>query len=578
MPFSSVANRKSESRVALYVSALLAIGTLLLYWPTSGYGFIIADDYQYITQNAPVLKGLSWSGINWALWSMYADNWHPLTWISHMLDCSVYGLYPGGHHLTNVFLHTANSVLLFVLLKRLTKKVWPSAFVAALFAWHPLHVESVAWVCERKDMLSTFFGLLSLLAYARYGEKSEVRNPKSERIWQILALVCFALALMSKPMLVTLPCVLLLLDYWPLNRLKNSSAQTPLLKQWIPLVVEKIPFFVLSFIGCVLTMTAQSANGAVKSADDIPLLVRVANPICSYGRYLVKAFWPEHLVIFYPMPPAPPWGLFTVSLAVIVALTWLAFRWREKFPWFGVGWLWFLGTLVPAIGIVQVGDQAMADRYTYIPYIGLFIIMAWAVDYWMEKQPAIRRLALPAGAAALLACVLVTQRQMEFWRSSIAVFSHATRLTAANKFSNGNLSYALAEEKRGGDAIPRYETILPAKMKPENGQPLIYDTASIGRRDDEVTQLSELLNYQLDNATIHNNLGIVLYEQGKPDEAIAQFEKATQLNPKSPWAYFNEARVLQERGRAREAAAHYAKAVELRPDLSKEVTKRTKRS
>ncbi len=571
MPFFCVANRKSESRVALYLGAVLAIGTLLLYWPTSGYGFIIADDYQYVSQNAPVLKGLSWSGINWALWSMYAYNWHPLTWVSHMVDCSVYGLYPGGHHLTNVFLHTANAVLLFLLLRRFTGKVWPSAFVAALFAWHPLHVESVAWVCERKDVLSTFFLLLTIGAYGRY-----VEQPTRGRLW--LTLGFFLLGLMSKPMLVTLPCVLLLLDYWPLNRLAAPSASATWVKQWRPLVVEKIPFFLLSLIGCVLTVAAQSANGAVKGTEEISLPVRLANPICSYGRYLVKAIWPEHLVIFYPMPLVPQWGLFAISLLFVVACTWLAFRWRAKFPWFGVGWLWFLGTLVPVIGIVQVGEQAMADRYTYIPYIGLFIMVAWGADYWMEKRPSVRRLALPMGALTLVACVAVTRNQMGYWRDSVTVFGHATSLTAANAFSNGNLSYALAEAKRGGDAIPRYEAILPVKMKSEHGKPLIYDTASIGKRDEAVTQLSELLNYDPDNATLHNNLGIVLYEQGKPEEAIAQFERAAQLNPKSPWAYFNEAVVLQSRGRAREAAAHYAKAIELRPDLSKEVTKRTPRT
>jgi protein O-mannosyl-transferase len=304
----------------------------------------------------------------------------------------------------------------------------------------------------------------------------------------------------------------------------------------------------------------------VKSAGDFPLLVRLANPICSYGRYLVKAFWPGHMVIFYPMPPVPPWAFFVVSLLVIVACTWLAFRWRDRFPWFGVGWFWFLGTLVPVIGIVQVGNQAMADRYTYIPYIGLFIMVAWGVDSWMEKQPSMKWLAMSASVMALVVFVAVTRNQLGYWRDSISVFSHATNLTSANKFSNGNLSYALAEAKRGDDAIPRYEALLSVQMKQsESDRPLMYDTASIGKRDDEVTQLLELLNHDSNNAIVYNNLGIVLSQQGKPDEAIAQFDKATQEDPKSPWAYFNEAVVLQERGRAREAAAHYAKAIDLRP-------------
>jgi len=548
----------SESKT-FRVASFLAAVTLLLYWPAVHYGFIIADDYQYVCQNPAVLKGLSWEGIKWAVWSMYAANWHPLTWLSHMLDCSLYGLYPGGHHLTSVIFHAANAVLLFLLLKRLSGKLWPSAFVAALFAWHPLHVESVAWICERKDVLSTFFLLLTIGAYSRY-----VERPTRGRM--LLALILFLLGLMSKPMLVTLPCVLLLLDYWPLNRLRTGPGQPAPTAQWLRLFVEKIPFFVLSLVGCLLTVAAQSANGAVKNSADIPWLVRFANPVCSYGRYLAKAVWPEHLVIFYPMPRTPPWPLFAGSLLFIIACTALALRWRSRFPWFVVGWFWFLGTLVPVIGIVQVGDQAMADRYTYIPYIGLFIAFAWGVEYWIQKRPQALRLAVPMSGAMLVGCLIVTRNQLPYWRSSVEVFSHAASLTSPNKFSNGNLSYALAEAKRGADAIPRYEAILHTQAnEPTNGQPLIYDTVSIGKRDDAVTQLLEMLNYDPTNDVLYNNLGIVLVEQGKPEEALARFDLATSLNPRSPWAYFNEAMVLQGRGRAREALADYTKAIELRP-------------
>ncbi len=290
-----------SKQTAFYVSSLLAIGTLLLYWPAGHYDFVLADDYQYICHNPPVLKGLSWDGIRWAFWSMYASNWHPLTWISHMLDCSLYGLYPGGHHLTNIFLHTANAVLLFRWLGRLTGKLWPSAFVAALFAWHPLHVESVAWICERKDVLSTFFLLLTLHAYTRY-----VAKPTRGRLF--LTLLLFVLGLMAKPMLVTLPCLLLLLDYWPLNRFLTAAGQFKPREEWMPVLVEKIPFFFLSFCGCLLTMAAQSASGAVKETSEMPVLVRAVNALSSFGRYLGKAFWPDHLLIFYPMPTADTVG------------------------------------------------------------------------------------------------------------------------------------------------------------------------------------------------------------------------------------------------------------------------------
>lgn len=554
---ASIGRNQQKIQSTLYLCAkfFLAIGTLLLYWPTSHYGFIVADDYEYITQNPPVLKGLSWTGVDWAFWSMDAHNWHPLTWLSHMLDCSLYGLYPGGHHLTNVFFHTANTVLLFILLKRLTGKLWPSAFVAALFAWHPLHVQSVAWICERKDVLSTFFLLLTIDAYSRY-----VARPTRGRF--LLALGLFSLGLMSKPMLVTLPCVLLLLDYWPFHRINTGEAMQ--WKQWTHLIVEKIPFFFLALIGCVLTFAAQSATGAVRHAEDFPLLVRLANPICSYGRYLAKAVWPGHMVIFYPMPPTPSWMLFALSLLVILGCTYLAFRWRDRFPWFGVGWLWFLGTLVPVIGIVQVGFQAMADRYTYIPYIGLFIIVAWGADYWIGKRPSIRPLALSAGAMALCTCIVITRNQMGYWHSNIEVFSHAVSLTPANLFSNGDLSYALAEANSRSKAMPPYEAILHIQES-EDGPPVADDNEAIAKRDDETTRLYELLNYDPNNATLYNNLGMVLSVQNKADEAIAQFEKATQLDSKSPWAYFNEAVLLQERGRVREAAADYKKAIDLRP-------------
>jgi len=272
-----------SKQTAFYVSSLLAIGTLLLYWPAGHYDFVLADDYQYIGHNPPVLKGLSWDGIRWAIWSMYASNWHPLTWVSHMMDCSLYGLYPGGHHLTNIFLHTANTVLLFRWLNRATGKLWSSALVAAFFAWHPLHVESVAWICERKDVLSTFFLLLTLHAYTRY-------VVKPTRAWLFLTLLMFALGLMAKPMLVTLPCLLLLLDYWPLNRFLDAAGKFKSRKEWMPVLVEKIPFFFLSFCGCLLTMAAQSASGAVKETSEIPVIVRVVNAMSSYGRYLGKAF------------------------------------------------------------------------------------------------------------------------------------------------------------------------------------------------------------------------------------------------------------------------------------------------
>ena len=545
---------------AFYVSSFLAIGTLLLYWPAGHYDFVLADDYQYICHNPPVLKGLSWGGLHWAIWSMYASNWHPLTWVSHMLDCSLYGLYPGGHHLTNIFLHTANTVLLFQWLRRITGKLWPSALVAALFAWHPLHVESVAWICERKDVLSTFFLLLTLEAYTRY-----VAKPTRGRL--LLALLLFVLGLMSKPMLVTLPCLLLLIDYWPLNRFLDATGKFRTRKEWSSVLLEKIPFFFLTICGCLLTMAAQSAGGAVKDVTDIPLLVRVVNAMSSYGRYLGKAFWPDRLLIFYPIPTATPWALFAVSMMVLIIVTAMALWWRAKFPWFIVGWFWFLGTLVPVIGLVQVGDQAMADRYTYIPYIGLFIVVVWALDYWVERSHRLWRVMAPLGVAALVACGVRTHVQLGYWKDSIAVFGHGAQFTAFNKFSHANLNYALAQKKYS-DPVPRYKTVFRREAAKTNSTTgIIFDTDAIIRVDDGVIELSELLNYDPDSAPLRNNLGILLTQQEKPDEAIEQFKTAIELNPKYAWAYLNALPAFNMLGRAKESEEWYKKALELRPQL-----------
>ena len=551
-----------SKQTAFYVSSFLAIGTLLLYWPAGHYDFVLADDYQYVCQNPPVLKGFSWSGIHWAIWSMYASNWHPLTWISHMLDCSLYGLYPGGHHLTNIFLHTANSVLLFRWLSHITRKLWPSAFVAALFAWHPLHVESVAWICERKDVLSTFFLLLTLHTYTRYAAK-----PTRSRLF--LTLLMFVLGLMAKPMLVTLPCLLLLIDYWPLNRFMDATGKLKPRKECLPVLVEKIPFFFISLCGCLLTMAAQSAGGAMKEPSEVPLLVRVVNAVSSYGRYLGKAFGPDRLLVFYPMPTATPWALFTVSLLVLIVVTALALCWRKKIPWLVVGWFWFLGTLVPVIGLVQVGDQAMADRYTYIPYIGLFIAVIWACDGWVKRHGGLRGAIAPLGVAALVACAIRTHAQLGYWKDSITLFGHGAQFTAYNKFSHANLNYALAQKKYS-DPVPRYQAVLRREAANTNASTgIVFDTDTIIRVDDGVIELSELLNYDPDSAPLRNNLGILLIKQQKPAEAIAQFDKAIELDPKYGWEYFNGAIALRELGRLKESDEWEKKAIRLCPGLLK---------
>lgn len=544
--------------MAFYIGAGLVAFTLLLYWPTVGYDYVNADDYWYICQNQTVLEGISWAGIKWAFWTMSVGNWHPLTWISHMLDCSVYGSFPGGHHLTNVFFHAADSVLLFWLLRDLTGKLWPSALVAALFAWHPLHVESVAWISERKDVLSTFFFMLTLGVYSRY-----VKRPTRAKFF--LALALFALGLMSKPMLVTLPCVLLLLDYWPLNRSPETRDKSEQARRVRDLVVEKTPFFFLSFLGCVLTFMAQSASGAVKKVDQESLSFRFVNAVCSYGLYIFKAIWPAHLAIFYPMPRSPSWDLFVPALLALAACSVMAVVWRRRFPWLLVGWLWFLGTLVPVIGLVQAGSQSMADRYTYIPYIGLFIIIAWALDALLRWWPAATRPAILASAGFLLVYASVARIQIGYWRNAAVVFSHALTVTPDNHFSSSNLSYALAQMRGAPKAVPRFKTVLPGIDEDKSHPVRDYSIDSVALYDDAEIELLEGSIYDPNSSILHNNLGIVYVEQERLDEALLEFREAIRLAPQSPWAYLNAAWILRKLGRTSEADADESKARALRP-------------
>src|SRR5579871_2166470 len=355
---------RSQSSVALAI-ALIAVLTCAVFAPVWNFGFLSWDDPTYVTQNPQVLRGLTWAGVTWAFTTGDASNWHPLTWLSHMLDVSVFGLTPGWHHAVNVVLHTLNAILLFVVVRRIDPKhqVWPAETVALLFAIHPLHVESVAWISERKDVLSTCFALLTMLSYCRY-----VRAP--QRAHYALTLTLFALTLMAKPMYVTLPGVLLLIDYWPLARVQL----------WRSLVVEKLPFVALAAASSVATFIAQWHGGAVGGLSLLPWSTRVDNAAISYVRYLGKCFWPPALSAFYPYPPREPTTLAILAATAILALSWLAWRSMRRAPYLFVGWFWYLGTLMPVIGLIQVGDQAMADRYTYFPLIGVFLAVVFALN------------------------------------------------------------------------------------------------------------------------------------------------------------------------------------------------------
>ena len=405
----------------------LAILTLLLYVPAAWHGYFHYDDDLYVIDNAHLAGGITPAGIAWAFRSSYASNWHPLTWLSHMLDRQLFGASPGPQHLVNVLLHTANSVLLFLALLRMTRRPWPSATVAALFAWHPAHVESVAWIAERKDVLSGFFFFLTLLAYARHAEQPSVRR------FGFVALF-FALGLMAKPMLVTLPFVLLLLDYWPLERLRAPA-------QLRHLAVEKIPLFALSAASCLVTFIVQKSSGAVMPLEYVSIYARLGNAVISYARYLGILLWPARLIV--PYRPSHDLDALAISLAAValVSVTTAVVKFGARRKFFPVGWFWYLGTLMPVIGIVQVGSQAMADRYTYIPSIGIFIIIAWGVA---EILP--RRVCAVTGVAALAILPALTARQLSFWKNSETLFQHTLAVEPENLDALNGLAWTYATD------------------------------------------------------------------------------------------------------------------------------------
>jgi protein O-mannosyl-transferase len=583
----------TENQLFAIICLALGMMTLAVYWPLTSHPFINFDDDDYIVGNSHVTSGLAWENVIWAFQTGAAGNWHPLTWISHMMDCNLYGLNPGGHHLTNLLLHIANALLLFLLLKQMTGAMWRSAFVAALFAWHPLHVESVAWAAERKDVLSAFFWMLTLLAYVRFANRSKVQNPKSKAFYA-LALFFFACGLMSKPMVVTLPFVLLLLDFWPLQRFTIYDLRFTILSR---LVLEKIPFFALAAAASIVTFLVQKTAGAFGQS---PLPLRLANTTLAYVRYLSKLFWPADLAIVYPYPHHWP-ALFVTGAALLLAAWTVLFLFRARQnPYLVVGWFWFLGTLVPAIGLVQVGAQSMADRYTYIPGIGLFILVVWGANALFDLRPARKKFLPLAGGAALLGCLAVTSLQLNYWQNSIQLFLHAINVTTDNYVAFNTLGKAFERAGQKDKALYFYsETVrlephyppgqfnlamglleygktdealghlkLAANLAPHDPD-IQYDLGTYFLQHDQMEEAAHCFNATLADRPIfpeaHNALGSVLMRQGKLDEAIAQFSEAVRLKPDFAVAHQNWAAVLIKQNKIAEANLHLAEAATLKP-------------
>ena len=523
------------------------------------FKFINYDDHVYVSENKQILTGLKWNNIKWVLTSEHGSNWHPLTGLSHMLDCQLFGPNPGWHHLVNLMFHMANTLLLFTILGRITGAFWQSAFVAALFALHPLHVESVAWVSERKDVLSTFFCLLTMKAYFRYVERSIAGQ-------YVLALMFFSLGLASKPMLVTLPLVLLLLDYWPLNRMKTTGEV-----RFSHLVLEKIPFFFLSAVSSIITLFVQTSSGALRTVEKLTLTARFANAVVSYVKYIGKMIWPLNLAPFYPYSRQhlPAWQAF-VSIALLLTVTILVIRLSKKYSYLFVGWFWYLIMLVPVIGLVQVGDQAMADRYTYIPLTGLFIILAWGTNDLLQNWKY-RKIALGISFAAVIPVLSVlTWCQASYWQNSEKLFRHTLKATGENYLAYINLGVALMEQNKVIEAIDAYRkaiVINPDKQEPYYNLAVAYN--KIGRGEEAAMVVKEAIRLKPDNARAWNTLGAAYSMTGRLRDAAGAYKRAIEIDTHYADAYNNLSMVCVQLGHFREALDASKQAIELQPDFSK---------
>jgi len=590
-------------RARRVITLVLGLGTLMLFWRTGGHGFILLDDAGYVRLNVNVARGLSWEGVKWAFTAGEMSNWHPLTWLSHMLDCSLFGLNPGAHHLVSAAIHALNSALLFQLCVRLTGATWHSAFVAALFAWHPLHVESVAWISERKDVLSGLCFMLTLLAYVGYARKPN--------LWRYgLTALLLVLGLMAKPMLVTLPFVMLLLDWWPLNRWFGrhtdsslaESAQaavahptngerragvSPALAGQRPkddapsargrrdacptfpplkLILEKLPFFALVAAASVVTLLAQRHGRAMVSTNVFSFGDRLGNALVSYVEYLAKLVWPVKLAVFYPHPGARAWWLVALAIVVLAAILLGVAANARRRGYLLTGWLWFLGMLVPVIGLVQVGDQALADRYTYLPFIGVSFMLAWgaaeAAGKWPQAAPGVAALGwvLPA------AWMICTAMQLRHWQNNETLFTHARAVTRNNYVADTIVGKMLLSRGQLDEARACLADAL--RVRPTYGQALagMGDLhAALSQFDDAIRFYSEALRLEPHLADAQNAWGGVLLAQGKPQDAVEHFTTATRLDPTLAEAEFNFGLAFRQLRRPKEAAAAFQRALRVQP-------------
>ena len=543
------------------IERLVSIGLMLLvlgvFSQIAWHDFINFDDGIYVTENNHVQAGLSWQSIHWAFVSFDATNWHPVTWLSHMLDCELYGLNPAGHHLTNLFLHLANTLLLFLVLRTATGRIWESAMVAALFGIHPLHVESVAWVAERKDVLSGLFWMLTMLAYVHYCRKPGM-------VGYIGMSLLFAIGLMAKPMIVTLPFVLLLLDFWPLGRLKLSDDFAPPLKT---LFGEKIPLFVLAIGSAIITLLAQSKGGAVGSFESFPVQTRILNALVSYVWYIKSIIFPRDMAVFYPYRghSLTLWSGAAAAL-VLAAISALVIQQRTRRPFFLTGWLWFLGTLVPVIGLVQVGGQSMADRYTYLPSIGMFIMCVWGAVS-IVKNVQYKRVVPATVGLAIVACLsVVAWRQLGYWQNTETLFRHALSVTEDNYVAHNSLGTLFLTEGDLDKAVSQYEKALdmwPDYPDALNNLGVVFMRKGLVK--EAAGYYKEAVRKDPNHLVAHMNLGEALIRLNRLDEAAELYQRILRLAPDCGRAYSTMGVVLAKLNRMNEAVESLNKAIEICP-------------
>jgi protein O-mannosyl-transferase len=587
---------QGNQRVVPGICLLLVVAVFLVFGQTLRFGFVNYDDSTYLLGDSPVKAGLTPGNIGWAFTTYNSANWHPLTWISYMLDSQLFGLNPRAYHLTNVLLHAANAVLLFLILRHLTAfrsdrnrgtvtrpagpgagksagksaasadTLWPAAFVAAVFAIHPLRAESVAWVSERKDVLSGLFFLLTLWAYMSY-----VSHQAGRAVWRyMLCLLFFALGLMSKPMLVTLPFVLLLLDYWPLGRFAvpspGGTAQAST-RSAARLIFEKLPLLLLAAASSVITFMAQKGSGAVATLENLSLPSRLANGLVSYVAYIFQMLWPAHLAVYYPHPAREPVEEAAVAGMLLLLVTAGVVVYARRFPYLPVGWLWYLGMLTPVIGIIQVGTQTRADRYTYLPQIGLCLLVAWGLrDLTVAWR--YRRRVLGAGALVWIAALMVCAgRQTSYWRDSELLWSHTLAGNPDNAVARRNLGDVLVLQGQPAAAIEQFEQAI--RIKPGDAE-AHYNLAAVlaaqGRETEAAEHYRKAIQFNPGHAEACNNLGSLLAKQGQLDEAINQFQQAVRAKPDYPEARYNLGIAFASQGRLDDAALQFQKVIQLRPD------------